>query len=310
MTILLLETIHEQAHGMLADHDHTVLADSADDLEQTVQREQVVAILTRGRGRISAALMARCPGLRVVARCGVGLDNIDVQAAHERGIAVIYAPGSTTAAVAEHTLMLMLAAARKLHPIATAVSDNDWAARDTYRGIELTGKSIGIVGLGAAGRRVAELAQAFGMQVLTWSRTSRDSRYESVSLDTLLERADVVTLHAALTPATRHLIGVRELALMKPQALLINTARGGLIDQRALGDALERGAIGGFAADVLDPEPPAASERLLRNPSVLVTPHIAALTDVTYRAMCVRTAANVLAVLRGDQPERESVYNA
>ena len=309
MTILLLEPIHEEAHSLLADHDRTVLAENADELEQTVTHEKIIAILTRGRGQISAALMLRCPSLRVVARCGVGLDNVDLHTAQQREVAVIYAPGSTTAAVAEHTLMLTLAAARKLHPIATAVNEDDWQARNNYRGIELTGKSIGIVGLGEIGRRVAELAHAFGMHVLTWSRTSRDSRYEALSLDALLERADIVSLHTALTPATHHLIGARELALMKPGALLINTARGGLIDQLALGEAVERGIIGGFAADVLDPEPPAASERLLRNPRVLVTPHIAALTDVTYRTMCVRTVTNVLAVLRGDQPEQKSVYH-
>jgi len=162
MTILLLEPIHDDARSMLASHDHTVLVEDADELEQTVQQEHIVAILTRGRGQISAALMARCPDLHVVARCGVGLDNIDLRAAHECGVAVIYAPGSTTAAVAEHTLMLALAAARKLQPIATAVSEERWHARDSYRSIELTGKSIGIVGLGAIGRRVAALAQAFG----------------------------------------------------------------------------------------------------------------------------------------------------
>lgn len=295
---------------MLAGHDRTVLVNGADDLEQTVQREHVVAILTRGRGRISSALIERCPELRVVARCGVGLDNIDLRAAHERGVPVIYAPGSTTAAVAEHAVMLMLAAARKLYPIAAAVNDDRWEARDSYQGVELTGKTLGIVGLGAIGRRVAELAQAFGMHVLTWSRASRDPRYEALELDALLARADVVSLHTALTPETRHMIGARALALMKPEALLINTARGGLIDQHALADALERGRVAAFAADVLDPEPPAAGERLLRHPRVLVTPHIAVLTDVTYRTMCVRTAANVLAVLRGDQPERESVYGA
>jgi phosphoglycerate dehydrogenase-like enzyme len=310
MTILLLESIHEDAHTLLSSHDRTVLTNTLDDLAQIVQNEQIVAILTRGRGQISSALMDRCPKLRVVARCGVGLDNIDLPSARERGITVIYAPGSTTATVAEHTLMLTLAAARRLHQVADAVDNNHWDARDGYRGIELTGKTLGVLGLGAIGRRVAELAEAFGMRVVTWSRASRAPRFPALAFDEVLQQADVISLHIALTPSTRHLIGARELAMMQPDALLINTARGGLIDQAALADALERGALGYFAADVLDPEPPSSTERLLRNSRTLLTPHIAALTDVTYRTMCVRTAANVLAVLRGDEPERNSVYGA
>ena len=308
MTILLLEPIQADAHALLADFARTVLSETPAALEHALDSAPIHAILTRGRGRIDDALMARCPALRVVARCGVGLDNIDLVAAKRRGIAVIYAPGSTTSAVAEHTLMLMLAGARRLRQTAAAVHAGNWAVRDGYGSIELNGKTLGIIGMGAIGRRVAALAQAFGMQIVAWTRSGDTAGYPSLPLVEVLRVADLVSLHVALTPATRHMLGATELALMKPGALLINTARGALIDQAALAEALERGTPGYFASDVLDPEPPDAGDPLLSSARTLITPHIAAITDTTYRAMCVRTASNVLAILRGETPEAASVY--
>ncbi|MDQ2996528.1 MAG: phosphoglycerate dehydrogenase [Chloroflexota bacterium] len=308
MTILLLEPIQADAHALLADVEHTILPDTPAALALALDSQPIHAILTRGRGRIDDALMARCPKLRVVARCGVGLDNIDLAAAKRRGVAVIYAPGSTTSAVAEHTLMLMLAGARRLRQTAAAVHTGNWAVRDGYGSTELNGKTLGIIGMGAIGRRVAALATAFGMQIVAWTRSGNTAGYPSLSLADVLRAADLLSLHVALTPATRHMIGAAELALMKPGAVLINTARGALIDQAALATALERGTPGYFASDVLDPEPPDASEPLLSSQRTLITPHIAAITDTTYRAMCVRTVSNVLAVLRGEAPEAASVY--
>ncbi|MEO7910404.1 MAG: NAD(P)-dependent oxidoreductase [Roseiflexaceae bacterium] len=308
MTILLLEPIQADAHALLADFERTVLPDTPAALDRALDSEPIHAILTRGRGRIDDPLMARCAELRVVARCGVGLDNIDLVAAKRRDIAVIYAPGSTTSAVAEHTLMLMLAGARQLRQTAAAVHAGNWAVRDSYSSTELNGKTLGIIGMGAIGRRVAALAEAFGMQIIAWTRSGDTAGYASLPLVDLLRMADLASLHVALTPATRHMLGAAELALMKPGALLINTARGALIDQAALAAALERGTPGYFASDVLDPEPPGPGEPLLSSEHTLITPHIAAITDTTYRAMCVRTASNVLAVLRGEAPEAASVY--
>lgn len=306
MSILLLESIHEDAVAALQTFDEVMLAQPGQELDAA--SDGVVAVLTRGRGRITAALMERCPALRVVARCGIGLDNVGVDAARERGIPVIYAPGSTTNVVAEHALMLMLALSRQLGSLTRAVRDSDWAVRDGYTGVELTGKTLGIVGMGAIGRRVAELARAFGMRVVYWSRSSVAGQHERWALDDLLREADVISLHLALAPATRHLIGARELALLKPGALLINTARGAIVDQQALLLALENGRLGGYATDVLEQEPPAPDDPLLRHERALITPHIAAITDVTYRAMCLRTANNVLAVLRDEEPEAEAVF--
>lgn len=308
MTILLLETLHPDAHVLLAGYDQVVLAETPEAQEEASAAGSVQAILTRGKGRITAALMDRCAGLRAVARCGVGLDNVDTAAAGERGIPVIYAPGSTTQAVAEHTLMLMLALSRGLRPLANQVHAGNWAVRNGYESFELCGRTLGIVGAGAIGSRVAEIARAIGMQVVYWSRSSQIEGCQRLELAALLREADVVSLHVALVPATRGLIGERELALMQPHALLINTTRGAVVDQAALARALDEQRLGGFASDVLVQEPPDPADPLLHNDRVLITPHTAALTDRTYREICVRTARNVLAVLRGEQPETKAVY--
>ncbi len=309
MTIVLLEPIHDDARALLASFDTTVLVDGPTQVEGELARA-TTAILTRGRGIIDAPLLNRCPGVRAVARCGVGLDNIDVAAAGQRDIPVIYAPGSTTAALAEHTLMLMLAATRRLRQLTEAVHAGDWQVRASYGALQLSGKTLGIVGMGAIGRRVGELALAFGMRVVCWNRTPVVGDLTRLELDELLAASDIVSLHVALAPETRGMIDGRALGLMRPGAILINTARGGIIEQVALAAALDEGRIGYFASDVLDPEPPAAGERLLASDRTLITPHTAALTDVTFRAMCLSTATNVLAVLRGDAPDAASVYRS
>lgn len=297
MTIVLLETIHPDAEALLAAHDQVVLAESPADLGTRIPYADIVAILTRGRGQIRRPLLEACPNLRVVARCGVGLDNIDVAVAQARGIAVERAPGSTTIAVAEHTLLLMLALARRLDTLVGAVKAGNWAVRNGYEGHDLYGKTLGIIGMGAIGQRVAALATAFGMEACYWNRTPRTLPYRQVDLPTLLQQADVVSIHSALAPETHHLLGDRELALLKPTALLINTARGAIIDQVALYSALAAGRLAGFGADVLDQEPPDPTDPLLTHERALITPHTSALTAESYRAMCIQTVQNVLAVL-------------
>ncbi len=259
----------------------------------------VQAILTRGRGRITAATFDEFPDLVVVGRCGAGLDNIDVAAAAERGIAVVNAPGATTAAVAEHAVLLMLGLARRIALLDGAVKAGQWSVRDGYTGAELRGKRLGVVGLGAIGRRVATLGQAFDMDVVYWSPSSRDDGLAWIELDDLLATSDVVQLCIALAPETRHLLDERRLALLRPTALLVNTARGALVDHRALVDAITAGRLGGYATDVWDPEPPQASELAALGDRLLITPHVAAITDVTYREICVRTVEAAIGALTG-----------
>jgi len=308
MAILLLEKIHPDAISLLREADTVRLAETPPELHAVLRAEKVSAIITRGRGMVPRELMEQCPTLAVVGRCGVGLDNIDLQAAMERDIPVVHAPGSTTNSVAEHTLMLMLAAARQLVPTANAMKSGDWYVRNRFAGDDLAGKTLGIVGMGAIGQRVAVLGSAFGMDVVYWSRATRVEEYTYLSLHDLLNQADVVSIHVALTPDTRHLIGEEELGLMKRSALLINTARGAVIDQAALRAALKRGRPAAFAADVLQQEPPDPDDPLLQDDRVLITPHTAALTEATYRAMCMYTATNVIAVLRNETPAAESIF--
>lgn len=313
--ILLLESLHADAEALLAAEGTLVRA--ADPNAPPKDLAAVRAILTRGRGRIPDALLARCPALRVIARAGAGLDNLDTAAAARRGIPVIFAPGANTNTVAEHTLALMLDLARGITRGARAVAAGRWEERAHYKGDELAGLTVGIVGFGSIGKRVAALAAAFGMQVIVAQHTAEalqatpDPGPEGPvrrALRELLATVDIVTLHVPLTAATKGLLGAAELACMKPGALLINTARGALIDMPALRAALASGHLGGFAADVLDVEPPAADEPLLGLDNVVLTPHVASLTSATYRALCVTTATNVVRVLRGEAPEPRSVY--
>jgi phosphoglycerate dehydrogenase-like enzyme len=307
--ILLLESLHPEAEALLASAGPVEHA--RDPNEPPDDLAAVRAILTRGRGGISEALLARCPALAVIARAGAGLDNLDTAAAARRGIAVIHAPGANTNTVAEHTLALMLDLARGVTRSARAVAAGRWEERARYRGDELGGLTLGIIGFGSIGRRVAELATAFGMHVLVAEHPSRKDApgpYQRFPLHELLPASDVVTLHTPLTPATRNLIGAAELARMKRGALFVNTARGALVDMAALRPALASGVLGGFAADVLDLEPPVPGDPLLAAENVLLTPHVASLTEATYRALCLFTAENVVRVLRSEAPDPRSVY--
>ena len=308
MTVLLLESLHPDAEAVLA--AHAPLLRAAEPNRPPTDTASVEAILTRGRGRITAELIERCPRLRVIARPGTGLDNVDLAAAERRGIPVIYAPGANADTVAEHTMALMLDLVRGVSRSAELVRAGRWEDRGRYAGQEIRGLTLGIIGFGGVGRRTAALAAAFGMRVLVAHRRPVDvpAPCSAAPLEDLLQTADVVSLHVPLTPETNRLLDARRLALMKPGAFLVNTARGQLIDQTALAAALAAGRLGGFAADVLDAEPPAADDPLLADDRVLLTPHIASLTGATYRRMCVETARNVLAVLTGGEPSITSRY--
>jgi D-3-phosphoglycerate dehydrogenase len=314
--ILLLESLHADAERLLEACDELVRAADPNAPEQTVRDFAAVrAIATRGRGRITAALIDRCPGLRAVARAGTGLDNVDTAHARARGVPVVYAPGANAATVAEHTIALLLDLARGITRTAKLVSAGRWDDRKHFQGQELAGLRLGLIGCGNIGKRVATLARAFGMEVVRAQRadgppSARSDASElppAVPLAELLATCDALSLHAPLTPATRHLIGARELAALKPGAYLVNTARGELIDGAALRAALATGRLGGFAADVLEQEPPAADDPLLAHERVVLTPHVGALTERTYRIACVFTAENLVRVLRGETPDPRSI---
>jgi phosphoglycerate dehydrogenase-like enzyme len=296
--IVLLESIHPDAVALLEARGDVRLTADPLVVDADVPRPGVEAILTRGRGRITAAMLDEFPDLVVVGRCGAGLDNIDVAAATERGIAVVNAPGATTAAVAEHAVLLMLGLARRITALDAAVKAGDWSVRDGYEGAELRGKRLGVVGLGAIGRRVAALGRAFDMEVVYWNRTLRDEELVHLELDELLATSDVVQLCVALTTDTGRLLDAARLALMRPSAIVVNTSRGAIVDHAALVAAITAGDLAGYAADVWDPEPPPAGAAAALGDRLLITPHVAAITDVTYREICVRTVDAALATLR------------
>lgn len=309
MKFLLLETIQKEARDQLLEHGEVHLIERAEKAILHVKENPVDAIITRGRGRVPRTLIENCQDLKVIARVGVGVDNIDIEAASESGIPVINAPGSTTTATAEHTILLMLMLVRQIYPMMVATKTGNWSVRGEYDGDELTDKTLGIVGMGAIGQRVAELATSFGMKIQYWNRSEKPLPFPQRTLSDVLSTSDVVSVHVALTPQTRGLLGAVEFATMKPGALLINTARGAVLDQDALLERLKEGQLGGFAADVLSTEPPDVNDPILSHPRTLITPHISALTRTSFRKMCLRTVSNIVALLQDEPFEVGCIVN-
>lgn len=307
--VLLLETVSDDADALLRRQVRVSDAGSPFAGGEIARKGPVHAIVTRGKGDVSRELIEQCPDLEVIARCGVGLDNIDVDFATERDIRVVNAPGSNADTVAEHALALMLMLQRQLFQSIAAVKNDNWDFRKTYGGDEIRGKTLGILGMGNIGKKVARLAEAFGIEIVYWDARQQSLPFPSMLLDEVLQRSDILTIHLPLTEKTKHLINRDTLGKMPNHALLINTARGPIIDQEALTEALQQGQIGGFAADVLQTEPPAKEDPLLKMPNVLITPHSASLTARTYNEMCVVTVENTLKLLAGKPVEERYVFN-
>ncbi len=262
--------------------------------ERTAAADGLLSLVT---DPVDAELLAACPDLKAIANMAVGTDNIDLEAAAERGIPVGNTPDVLTDATADLAFALLLALARRIPDGAAQVREGRWRTWEPAGdlGADLSGATLGIVGRGRIGDAVARRAEGFGMDVVASSRRS------GVPLPEMLERADFVSLHCPLTPATRHLIGTEALALMKPTAYLINTARGGVVDQTALRLALIAGEIAGAALDVTDPEPLPADDPLLEAPHLLVVPHVGSATVRTRERMAEMAVENLLAALAGRQ---------
>lgn len=269
---------------------------------------QAQAIIASSRVRYDAALMDVAPGLRVISRTGIGLDNVSIDDATARGIAVCHVPDGPTVSTAEHAIALMLAVAKELPRAADALRNGKTDFFNDYDGLELCGLCCGIVGLGQIGRRVAAFASALGMEVIAYDpllepETARALDVQLVdSLEELLRRADAVSLHAPLTPETDRMINATRLALMRPGSILVNTARGRLVDEHALLDALRSGHIRAAGLDVFDPEPPDHGNELLRRSDVIATPHIAGATAASKDRLWRAAISQALQVLRGERP--------
>jgi glyoxylate reductase len=263
----------------------------------------VICLLT---DRVDRALIGQAPGLRVISNVAVGYDNIDVSAASERGIPIGNTPGVLTETTADLAFALMLACARRIVEAERVVRDGRWRTWDPslLLGHDVHGATLGIVGFGKIGQAVARRAAGFDMRVLYASRSPVAAPHppaERVALDELLRTADFVSLHVPLTPETRHIIGADQLRSMKKAAILINTARGGVIDQEALVRALEEGWIAGAGLDVIEAEPPPAGDALLRAPNVVLLPHIGSASHATRERMAAMAVQNCLAGLRGER---------
>jgi D-3-phosphoglycerate dehydrogenase / 2-oxoglutarate reductase len=254
------------------------------------------ALIVRSATQVTADLLAAAPRLRVVARAGTGVDNVDVPAATARGILVMNAAGANSISVAEHALALMLSLARSV-PMADATMKRGVWDKKKLTGVELRGKLLGIIGFGRIGREVAARARAFGMEVVAYdpfipARAADAAGVPLIDLDELLARADFITLHVPALPETRHLINAATLAKMRKGVRIVNTARGELIDEKALAEALESGHVAGAGLDVFETEPPADS-RLTSLPQVVATPHIAASTTEAQELVGTEIAINV-----------------
>ncbi|MEA2329948.1 MAG: D-3-phosphoglycerate dehydrogenase / 2-oxoglutarate reductase [Thermoleophilaceae bacterium] len=262
-------------------------------------------LIVRG-GRLGADDLERLEDLRAIARTGAGYDNLDVEAATRLGIPIVYAPGVGSRPVAEGTVALMLAAAKRLRQLGAVVHDCAWASRYEAGVLDIEGACLGIVGLGSIGRHVARLCRGLGMTVIAHDPGldgfgERD--VEIVALEELLERADVITLHCALTDATRGMVDRRLLARVKPGAILVNAARGQIVESEdVLADALVTGRLSAVALDVFPREPPEPSHRLYADPRVICTPHAVGLSARWNEQVFHALARGVQGVLAGELP--------
>ncbi len=267
------------------------------------------ALVVRSETKVTAAIIAAAKKLQVVARAGIGVDNIDLDAATSAGIAVVNAPTGNTFAAAEHTLALMLALSRNIPSAHQSMKEGEWK-RSAFMGIEVRNKTLGVIGLGRVGSEVARRAQSFGMRLIAYDPFvapdyARRLGVELLSFEDVIEQSDFITLHTPLTDSSRNLISTKELARMKPSARLINVARGELVDEIALLEALNNDQLAGVALDVFAKEPPGPNP-LLDHPKVVITPHLGASTQEAQREVAVEAAEQALAVLRGE-PARNTV---
>ncbi|HEU4366976.1 MAG TPA: hydroxyacid dehydrogenase [Methylomirabilota bacterium] len=307
--VVLAGPINTDGHANLEREARVVLC--ADETEAGFLKVAAGAdgILFRAKPRCTESLMAACKQLRVVGRHGVGLDTVDIPAATRLGIAVVHAPGSNSQAVAEHALMLMLVCVKRALAIDRMTRAGDWGGRRDSQNTELAGKTLGIVGVGNVGRRVARFAGAVGMRVLGYDPyvAEDELRRRGVepvpSLEALLPEADVLTCHTPLTPETAHMIDSRTLGLLKPGAIYVNTSRGGVQQEEALFEALTRGQLAAAGIDVWEEEPASRDNKLFNLDNVVCSSHVAGVTREASRQASLQVTSEMLRVLRGEMPE-------
>jgi D-3-phosphoglycerate dehydrogenase len=317
----LMRTVPDRAHivipgdhpAHIADSPHlsrldphrvTVFSDLPGGLDEQVARARDADIILNSRAQVAwqEDSLRRLPRLALIATCSIGVDNIDLAVARELGILVCNQPGRTAPIVAEHAVALLMAVAKRVGFFTASMRDGRWERMDT---VYLSGKTLGVIGAGDIGGAVARLGRALGMEVVAWTPHPSPERAERLGvrfleLDELLATADAVSIHVKLTEATRGLIGAPELARMRPGALLVNTARGPVVDAAALKAALDSGHLGGAGLDVFAEEPLPAADPLLACEQVVLTPHCADTTPEGVDLLNGGAVDNILAFLRGD----------
>jgi D-3-phosphoglycerate dehydrogenase len=301
--VLLAEKLSSSVVDLLSDSCEIKQVDGTDRPALLAAVADADALLVRSATKVDAEVLAAATRLKVVARAGVGLDNVDVEPATARGVMVVNAPTSNIVSAAEHAVALLLSAMRHVPAADASLRSGEWK-RSAYSGVELSGKVVGVVGLGKIGQLVAQRLAAFGTELIAYDPYVAPARaaamgIELVSLDELLERADVVSIHLPKTPETLGLIGKDQLARTKKGVIIVNAARGGLVDEDALAEAVRSGQVGGAGIDVYLTEPTTASP-LFELPQVVVTPHLGASTREAQDRAGTDVARSVLLALAGD----------
>jgi len=305
--VLLYKDMHEEGKAILSEKAEIVLAEHLDEAYLIDRVKEIDGIIVRGNGKVTRKLMESAPRLRVIGRHGVGVENIDLEAATENGIWVVNTPEANIISVAEHFFGLALMLSKMLKKGERALREGRWQARDEYIGLELHGKSLGILGFGRIGKAVGRMGfKGFEMGILyydtlRYEAMEKEVKARKVSLEELLSRSDYVSIHLPEIPETRRLIGEKEFGMMKPTAFILNLARGAIWDEKALYRVLKEGRIAGAASDVFEVEPAPKDHPLLQLDNFIGTPHMAARTDEALKRMS-RVAVDLLRVLEGKKP--------
>lgn len=301
--VFLTEHIHPDAVAYLRENFEVIQGTSTDSSEIIRQAQGCAAILIRS-AKITAEIMDAIPSLKVVAKHGMGVDNIAVEHATEKGILVVNAPYSNLNAVAEHIVMLLLALSKRVVRMDKLTRSGGFKERNTYKTIELKGATVGIIGLGKISRMVVKKLSGFEMNVLASDPYVKQEDVDGlpvtmVPAEEVYTKSDFVIVHTSLFPSTFHLVGAAEFKAMKPTAFIINAARGPVIDEAAMIAALKSGEIAGAGLDVFEQEPPADDNPLFSMDNVIVSPHNAALSDGALRAMAMDSAQGITEYLTG-----------
>lgn len=305
MKVLVAAPLHEKAIDVLKNAGLEVVYEeypNQDRLKELVK--DVSGIIVRSKPKVTKEIIDAAPNLKVIARAGVGLDNVDVEYAKSKGIEVVNSPGASSRSVAELAVALMFNVARKVAFADRKMREGVWAKKQSM-GFELEGKTLGIIGFGRIGYNVGKIAKTIGMNVLLYDvyknyERAKEIGAEFVELEYLLKNSDVITIHVPLLESTYHLINEEKLKLMKPTAVLINTSRGPIIDTNALVKALEEGWIAGAALDVFEEEPLPKDHPLTKLDNVVLTPHIGASTVEAQARAGIEVAEKVVKVLKGE----------